>query len=233
MKQLTILFFLVLISIQSHSQVQNVTATDTVVENAGISAFSAGKEQSPQLYDVDLNHYNAPLGNKILRGVAYSMGYNLTMGTFLLLSPNNITMWNRGDKFKWSIIRSQYQSSFTKPPVWDKDHWYVNYVGHPYQGAYYYNNMRSQGATVLESSLFCLGQTVLWEYAWEGGMEQPSIQDLIVTPVVGSVLGELSHRAALSMGKNGYRWYEKVFICFINPTYAINNGFKRKHKPVQ
>jgi len=154
------------------------------------------------------------------------------MGAFLLLAPDNITMWGRDDKFKLSVIQSQYQSSFTKPPVWDKDHWYINYVGHPYQGAYYYNNMRSQGASVLESSLFCLGQSMLWEYVWEGGMEQPSIQDLVVTPVLGMVVGELSHDAAVRMGKNGYVWYEKVFICIINPTYAINNGFKQKRKPV-
>jgi hypothetical protein len=186
-----------------------------------------------QIYtdNLQLNHFNAPLGNKILRGFGYSLGYNLTMGAFLLIAPDNITMWGRDDKFKLPVILNQYQSSFTKPPVWDRDHWYINYIGHPYQGAYYYNNMRSQGASVFESSLFCLGQSFLWEYVWEGGMEQPSIQDLIVTPVFGSLFGELSHRAALRMGKNGYMWYEKLIICIINPTYAINNGFKQKHRP--
>ncbi len=230
MKRLIILFLGFFVFFQSHSQIQVENNVDTVsakkCTNDSIAPDRRIYTDQPQL-----NHYDASLGNKILRGLGYSLGYNLTMGAFLLIAPDNITMWRRDDKFKMPVILSQYQSSFTKPPVWDKDHWYINYIGHPYQGAYYYNNMRSQGATVLESALFCLGQSFLWEYVWEGGMEQPSIQDLIVTPVFGSLLGELSHRAALRMGKNGYRWYEKVIICVINPTYAINNGFKRKHRP--
>ena len=64
---------------------------------------------------------------------------------------------------------------------------------------------------------------------WEGGMEQPSIQDLIVTPVLGSFVGELAHRATISMSKNGFQWYEKVLVCLINPTFVFNNGFKVKH----
>jgi len=151
------------------------------------------------------------------------------MGLFLILAPDNITMWGRDDKFKLPVILSQYRSTFIKPLVFDHDLWYINYVGHPYQGAYYYNSIRSQGATVFQSSIFCLGQSFLWEYVWEGGMEQPSIQDLIVTPVFGILLGELSHVATLQMSKNGYTWFEKVLVCIINPSFAINNGFKVKH----
>lgn len=233
MKRLVILFFLGSLFVQSYSQVQNVSPIDTVLETVDLPDSFLQKKQSSEMCTLQLNHCNAPLGNKILRGFGYSLGYNLTMGAFLLLAPDNITMWGRDDKFKLSVIQSQYQSSFTEAPVWDKDHWYINYVGHPYQGAYYYNNMRSQGASVLESSVFCLGQSLLWEYVWEGGMEQPSIQDLVVTPVLGSLFGELFHVAAVRMGKNGYVWYEKVLVCIINPTYAINNGFKKKRKPVR
>jgi hypothetical protein len=233
MKYLLILFFVGSIFRQSYAQTQIVNSVDTVSEVPDTLKSFLLKSQTPTLYQVRLNHFNAPLGNKILRGLGYSLGYDLIIFSSMLIVPDNITMWTRSDKFKLSVILSQYQSSFTSPPVLDKDHWYVNYIGHPYQGAFYYNSMRSQGSSVLESSLFCLGQSVLWEYVWEGGMEQPSIQDLIVTPVIGSLVGELSHIATVKMSKNGYMWYEKVLICIINPTYAFNNGFKLKRKPIQ
>jgi hypothetical protein len=86
--------------------------------------------------------------------------------------------------------------------------------------------MRSQGATMLQSSLFCFAQSCLLEYVWEGGVQQPSIQDLIVTPVLGSLVGELSHVATVKMSKNGYAWYEKAIICFINPAYALITDLK-------
>lgn len=231
MKRLLILFFTSLFVILSYSQTQIVDRADTALEKTDTVKFLQLETQPISLSPKYLNHSDASLGNKILRGFAYSKGFNLTMGAFLLIAPDELTMWGKADKFKVTSILSQFRSSYTKPPVWDKDHWYVNYIGHPYQGAFYYNSIRSQGATVLQSSLFCLGQSVLWEYVWEGGMEQPSIQDLIVTPVLGVLIGELSHVAAVKMSKNGYVWYEKVLVCIINPTYAINNGFKQKRKP--
>ncbi|MFN8286653.1 MAG: DUF3943 domain-containing protein [Chitinophagales bacterium] len=77
-----------------------------------------------------------------------------------------------------------------------------------------------------QSGLFSLGHGMLWEYVIEGGMEQPSVQDIIVTPVAGSLLGELFHFSTLRMSRNGFKWYEKLFVCVFNPMFALNNGFK-------
>ncbi len=74
---------------------------------------------------------------------------------------------------------------------------------------------------------FFLTQSLLWEYVWEGGLEQPSVQDLIITPLGGIILGELTHRAALAMGKDGFNWYKIILTCILNPAFAINNGFRR------
>jgi len=154
------------------------------------------------------------------------MGYNITIGAFLAIAPESLSKWSKKEKFQISSILHQYHESFTKPPVIDKDLLIVNYAGHPYQGGFYYNTVRSQGASVWQSSLFCLGQSFLWEYGWEAGLEQPSIQDLITSPLAGIIVGELSHVATIKMSKNGFRWYEVVLVCIINPAYAINNKFK-------
>lgn len=118
------------------------------------------------------------------------------------------------------------ERAFTSPPVFDSDKWYLNYVGHPYQGSLFYNAVRSQNARIWQSSLFCLGQVLVWEYVLESGLEQPSIQDLIVTPLAGIVIGELVHRGTMAMARNGFRWYEATAVILLNPMFAINNGLK-------
>ncbi|HOF76391.1 MAG TPA: DUF3943 domain-containing protein [Bacteroidales bacterium] len=53
-------------------------------------------------------------------------------------------------------MKEQYRPTFTTSPVKDNDLFIVNYVGHPYQGSFYYNSARSQGAAIWQSSFFCL-----------------------------------------------------------------------------
>jgi multisubunit Na+/H+ antiporter MnhG subunit len=64
-----------------------------------------------------------------------------------------------------------------------------------------------------------------WEYVFEAVAERPSIQDLIITPVVGSLLGEAIHRTTTRMRQNGTNILEKVFITLLNPAGAISSGY--------
>jgi hypothetical protein len=193
-----------------------------------LKSFLVSKD-SNFLYHGPINHQNNSFGKKIVRGTFLASGYNISMGTYLIIAPEHISKWNKKEKFRIGSIIKQYQKSYTESPIFDYDLWYINYVGHPYQGSFYYNTIRSQRASVLQSSLFCVGQSLFWEYGWEAGMEQPSIQDLITTPVAGIIIGELTHVATIKMSKHGFRWYEALIVCIINPGYAINNGFKHQH----
>lgn len=184
------------------------------------------RKNKPVVYSFHLKHKEASIGNKLGRGSLYVSAYNITMGAYLLIAPEYVSKWNKKEKFKIESIGHQFGKSFTSPPVIDKDLWFVNYIGHPYQGGFYYNALRSQGTTALQSSLFCIGHSFLWEYGWEAGMEQPSIQDLLSTPLAGILVGELSHVATLRMSRNGFSWYEIIAVCLINPVFAINNGFR-------
>jgi len=187
------------------------------------------KKDPPFLHSLYMNHKEKPVLNKVGRGCIYGLIFNTSIMTGLVLSPTWLNQWdNLSTRLKFDSMVNQYKNSFTKPPVIDHDAYITNYVGHPYQGGYYYNSVRSQGANMLQSSLFCLGQTLLWEYVWEAGIEQPSIQDLIVTPLAGILVGELSHVATIKMSRNGFTKWEKVIVCIINPSYVINNKFKLK-----
>lgn len=108
----------------------------------------------------------------------------------LAMMPEDITNWNAAKLEKKSLSQRWIDNVSTKP-VWDDDSWAVNYIGHPITGAYYYTLARNDGFTMGESALFStLMSTFFWEYGYEAFAEVPSIQDLILTPLFGSLFGE-------------------------------------------
>lgn len=201
----------------------NIIQQDTI-DNINSEHFKKRKKYPPQFDSLEnrfvLRNESANFGRKLMRSSLLVLGFNSGITSLLMVMPEDISKWNKKN------YKNQFKKSYTSPPVFDKDKWYINYVGHPYQGTIYYNSLRSQGAKAWQAALFGLGSIALWEYTIEAGFEQPSIQDLIVTPVAGALLGELFHFSTIKMSKNGYKWYEKAFVSFFNPAFAINNGFK-------
>ena len=55
---------------------------------------------------------------------------------------------------------------------------------------------------------FCIS-TFFWEYGFEAFNEIPSAQDIVVTSVVGSIMGEAFYHAKRHIMSNGYR----IFGC--------------------
>ena len=138
--------------------------------------------------------------------------------------PTHITHWKRETFLETAGPR--LRTAWTEPPVWDRDNFYINYLGHPYQGGFYYNCLRSQGATMWQSGLFLAAQTLLWEYGFEAVKEHPSRQDLITTPLGGMLYGELTYRLTQRMRRQGFNFWEKAFVTIFNPAYVLNNGYK-------
>jgi hypothetical protein len=170
---------------------------------------------------------NIDLNKVIGNGLFYSSCLNAVMLSGLFIAPEAFSKWeNKKERIKLKSIRNQYEHAYTTPPVIDHDLWITNYIGHPYQGSFYYNSVRCQGASILQSSLFTLVQTFLWEYVWEASIEQPSIQDLITTPLGGIIIGELINYATIAMSEHGITWYKIAIICVINPAYISNNRFR-------
>jgi hypothetical protein len=161
---------------------------------------------------------------KFLRGTLIITGTELASGAVLLLMPKQNTQW---DGSPLSRGGSNFARAWTELPVWDGDIPFHNWIGHPYAGAFYYNMIRSQGGTVLQSFTFAAFQAVMWEYVIESFAEQPSIQDLITTPIMGAVLGELFNRWSVAILRKGrLNFGKKALVFFLNPSYVINNGYR-------
>lgn len=173
---------------------------------------------------------HAPFGRKMWRGGLLVHGFEGIGYGILAALPPETSGWAPGT---FNHYGENFKRAWTSPPEFDHDHWYINYVGHPYQGTVFYNAVRSQNAEMWQSALFCTGQVFVWEFVVEAGLEQPSIQDLIVTPFAGIVLGELIHQGTMRMAKNGLKWYEAVAVTVINPMFILNNGYRYKPKQIQ
>jgi len=224
MKIRIVLISLLSIGIHSYSQTDTIKKLDSTThtnENCKIRKYP------PYLDTLNntlvLRNQHAPFGRKFLRASGLVIAAEMVSFGALYSSPETFSKW---DPKKLHDFKLHYKEAFTMPPIIDHDYWYINYLGHPYQGAYTYNALRSQGANILQSSLFTVGHSTFWEYVIEGSEERPSIQDLIVTPLGGIILGELCHAATVKMSTNGFKWYEIAFVCVFNPMYALNNGFK-------
>ena len=170
-----------------------------------------------------LHNQKSGIGRKIGVATGYTMAYHVAIYGLLFAVPQNVSQWTPAHKQNFG---ANYRNTFTKPVALDRDRWYVNYIGHPYQGAFYYNSMRAQGAEMWQASMFAFANTAIWEFFLEGAIEQPSVQDLLVTPIAGTLLGELFHFATMRMSRHGFKWYEKAFVCVFNPAFAIHNGFR-------
>ena len=108
--------------------------------------------------------------------------------------PEDISGWKEGDRdVDYGTLTGRYWENVNNGPVIDSDNPYVNYMGHPYVGAVYYVRARHKGYSgpaALAYSFFM--STFIYEYGVEAFFEKPSYQDIIITPIFGAILGELS-----------------------------------------
>ena len=118
-------------------------------------------------------------------------GILMTAGvsTMLILEalPADATAWNKTENAKIPPFKRWWRNVHDGP-VWDGDNLVFNYILHPYAGAAYYMGARSNGFNMWGSFLytFCIS-SFFWEYGFEAFNEIPSIQDLLITPVVGTI----------------------------------------------
>lgn len=129
------------------------------------------------------------------------------VGSLLVLEclPEDATSWNRAELQDVPLFKRWHKHVIKQGPEWDHDKFYFNYILHPYAGAAYYMAARSCGFNAWQSLLYCsLISNVGWEFGIEAFMERPSIQDMLITPLVGSAIGEGFYKLKRIIVSNGY-----------------------------
>lgn len=90
------------------------------------------------------------------------------------------------------VTADSIYKNLTNPWVWDHDEFYMNQLGHPYQGSHYYMAAAANNLPFWEAALITVTNSAIWEIFAE--TDTPSINDIIVTPMGGITLGEIFHR---------------------------------------
>lgn len=120
------------------------------------------------------------------RDTYYFLGYQVAAIGVLYLMPESISSWDDEDKDDYSF--SKWWDNISHP-AWDKDDFFLNYVTHPYWGAAYFVRARERGYTNTGSFWYSVLLSSIYEYGVEALFEPVSVQDIMVTPVFGSLLG--------------------------------------------
>jgi len=158
------------------------------------------------------------------RDTAFFLGYQTVAAGVLYLLPESMTKWNAEQRRTsmqrwWDNVRH---------PVWDKDNWYVNYIGHPYFGAIGYIRARERRFGAFGGFWYAALISGLYEFGIEALFERPSYQDLIVTPVGGLLLGAMLFEPIREriQDKPELYWYDHVTLSLTDPLGAGNRMFE-------
>lgn len=154
-------------------------------------------------------------------------------GTLAVLEslPEDATSWNRAEIRNVPMFKRWRNHVLREGLNWDTDAWVFNYVLHPYAGAVYFMSARTSGFNFWQSMLYSsIISNVFWEFGIEAFMERPSIQDCIITPGVGSLIGEGFYRLKRKLVADDYKlWGSKVagniVAFFIDPVNELTGLF--------
>jgi hypothetical protein len=152
-------------------------------------------------------------------GLFLSVGENLASNTLLYLANRYIA---RED---WAMISAaSVRANLSGPWVWDRDEYFTNQFGHPYQGSVYHAAARSNGFGFYSAVLFDAFGSLTWELVFE--TNAPSINDLVSTTLGGASLGEMFHRLYLET-----RGPSSFLAPLVSPADAVNNLITRRSPP--
>ncbi|WP_346854280.1 DUF3943 domain-containing protein [uncultured Draconibacterium sp.] len=176
-------------------------------------------------------------GKRLLINTGVNMGMSLVKFGVLWVCPESFSEWNK-DGLREKGWCQSWKDNVKAGPVKDCDCFFMNGIMHPWGGAVYYMSARGSGFTWWESFIYSgILSTFMWEYGIEAFMEVPSWQDLIVTPVAGSALGECFYLLKGKIVENDKRVLNSrvlgvTSLILMDPVNEITDalGYKTKHK---
>lgn len=162
-----------------------------------------------------ISYQLSPKYEKIVTDLAYLQVLAIgTIGVIALL-PESISQWSEEDKAlrDTQTLLKKHADHLEEAPKMDNDNFAINYIGHPVSGSYFYIWGRQSGLSRTESFvLTTLMSTFYWEYGWEAFAEVPSTQDLLITPILGSLLGEVTNHLYNEIVYQENKVYDSLFL---------------------
>ena len=229
-----LLLFLLIGSIICNTTTWGQTNTTTVIPESNLfetNSYWNVVSINPSLYETPykvslFSPENGEDGARLWSQSKSLLFYGLGVALVLAVMPESSTGWDTdADLFgKWI-------DNVTEGPVWDQDNAIYNYVGHTYSGGVYYQIARKSGYRQWDSFVYtALMSSFFWEYGIEAFAETPSIQDLVVTPVLGWVYGEWAYQTELKIRTQnnnqvlGSKILGNISLFFLDPADSLGRG---------
>ena len=209
---------------QSWGPTLSVSATGQVTASG---PEDAGKENERPPFPWRITPPPTPDYKGAARDTAYFMFYQLAVIGLLYIAPESVSGWTDEDKENYSFEKWKENVS---DPQRDTDDYFINYVLHPYWGATYYVRGRERGFNKPQSFVFSAGLSFLFEFGFEAMFENPSYQDLWVTPVIGSIVGHFWFMPVRDriMAKPGIlTWQDKTILTLTDPLGVVSEATDR------
>jgi len=155
------------------------------------------------------------------RDTLYFVGCQLAVTGLLYVMPESVSGWTSEQKRSFTFNKWVEK---VKETGFDEDDWYLNYLVHPYWGATYYVRARERGLNKFHSFLYSAFLSSLYEFGVEAFFEPPSIQDLIITPCAGSLLGMYFEKIREKIKAKGDQqsWYDKMVLVLTDPLGTVS-----------
>jgi len=210
---------------------QSYHADMRIDRSSVLAAYQAALGETPDARDVDMQQYgyrwrgsppDQPDWPGLRRDTAYFLGYQFVTIAVLYAAPESISGWDDDDKSDYSF--KKWGDNVTNP-VWDEDRWWINYVLHPYWGGAYYIRGRERGLDRLQAFWYSVLLSTMFEYGAEALYEPVSIQDVVVTPVVGFLVGEYLFspwRERIRAKSGNLDWSDKAVLFITDPLGVLN-----------
>jgi hypothetical protein len=148
----------------------------------------------------------------------------------LWILPESVTGWDKESMRNGEMFK-RWKENVSAGPMWDNDDFYLNWIMHPWIGGIYYMSARGSGFKAWESFTFSfLMSTFFWEFGIEAFAEVPSWQDIIITPTLGSLLGEGFFIAKKKIIRNEKKVLNSkvlggISLFIIDPINMVVDGF--------
>lgn len=189
------------------------------------------KDIDPDFYNnpYQISLFNAQHGEdseRLLSQTYTVFGLGVGIIGLLAVMPESVTNWESSDEG----LFEKWKNNVSDGPVWDRDDWYLNYLAHPYFGGVFYQSARKSGYRQWDAFIYSfMMSTFYWEYGIEAFAEVPSIQDIVVTPVVGWVYGEWAFNTEREIWNNdGEVWGSEILgntsLFLLDPVDSIGRN---------
>ena len=154
------------------------------------------------------------------KDAAYYFGYQFFIIAGLYVLPESVSAWTDEQKEKYNFTKWRHNVTH---PRWDPDDWYINYVLHPYWGLTYYTRGRERGLSESGAFWYSFGLSTMYEFGLEALFEPVSIQDVFVTPGVGSLMGYYMEDVRREIkSQRTFSGWDKTILIATDPLGTLN-----------